>query len=194
MKENIENYRPISLTCISAKVMERIIYDELFSRTHHLIDSRQNGFLKNNSCAMHLTTQIESLSTNLLQDLPTDIIYFDFAKAFDTVNHDLILSKLKYQYSIDGRMLKFFKSYLSNRTQRVVLDNCTLDIVDVLSGVLQGSILAPLLFVLFINDICTIRDVDCCAHKKSFNTAIPVRSLGPYMRVHYCTYIVHILV
>ena len=153
VKENIENYRPISLTCITSKVMERIMYDELFSRTQHLIDSRQNGFLKNNSCAMNLTTLIESLSTNLLQNLPSDIIYFDFAKAFDTVNHDLILSKLKYQYKIDGRMLKFFNSYLKNRTQRVVLDNCTSDIIDVLSGVPQGSILGPLLFFLFINGI-----------------------------------------
>ena len=68
VKENIENYRPISLTCIRAKVMERIIYDELFSRTHHLIDSRQSGFLKNNSCEMNLNALIESLSTNLLQD------------------------------------------------------------------------------------------------------------------------------
>ena len=108
VKENIENYRPISLTCISAKVMERIIYDELFSRTHNLIDSRQNGFLKNNSSAMSLTTLIECLSTNLLQDLPTDIIYFDFTKACDTVNHDLILSKLKYQYSIKWTYAKIF--------------------------------------------------------------------------------------
>ena len=101
------------------------MYDELFCRTHQLIDSRQNGFLKNNSCAMNMTRLIESVSTAVLQDLSTDIIYFDFAKAFGTVNHDLILNKLKYQYNIDGRMLKFFKSYLTNRSQRVVLDNCT---------------------------------------------------------------------
>ena len=112
-KGNIENYRPISLTCISAKVMERM-YDELFCRTHHLIDSRQKGFLKNNSCAMSMTNLIESVSTNLLHYLPTDIIYFDFAKAFDSVNHDLILSKLKYQYNIDGHqmLLQYYRECL----------------------------------------------------------------------------------
>ena len=74
-----------------------------------------------------MNTLVESISTILMENLPTDIIYFDFAKAFDTVDHDLILN--------NGRMLKFFKNYLSNRSQRVVLDNCNSDIVQ-LFGVL----------------------------------------------------------
>ena len=71
----------------------------------------------------------------------TDIIYFDFAKAFDSVSHDLILHKLKTKFKIDGRLLKFIQDYLRHRKQRVVLDNIASEVLDVHSGVPQGSIL-----------------------------------------------------
>ena len=116
-KNDVENYRPISLTCITMKVIERIINDEIILRCGHMIDPRQHGFLKNKSCTTQLTEFCDSLALSLNDNIRSDVIYFDFAKAFDSVNHDIILNKLKTFYSIDSFLLRFIAAYLNGRTQ-----------------------------------------------------------------------------
>ena len=107
---------------------------------HNLFPDRSLSFSHDISVGLN--------SNNLI-----DVIYLDFAKAFDTVNHDIILLKLKNEYNIDGLMLKFIKEYLQGRKQRVAVNGTLSDIRAVKSGVPQGSILGLLLFILFINSM-----------------------------------------
>ena len=117
----------------------------------NIIVEEQHGFVGGKSTITNLTIFKNFLSDSLDRGVQVDVIYTDFSKAFDQVDHSILLNKLKY-YGIDGSIFSWMKSYLTDHTQAVILQGVESDVIEVTSGVPQGSHLGPLLFSIFMND------------------------------------------
>lgn len=151
-KTKIENYRPISILNSVAKLFEKLVYNSMYTIISNGISAKQHGFLKGRSTISNLACFTDYVLSNMARGSQVDVVYTDFEKAFDRVNHFILLRKL-YVLGIHGDLLRWVTSYLHNRSQCVVVGGYRSDFITIPSGVPQGSHLGPLFYNAYLFDI-----------------------------------------
>ena len=153
-KTSFSNYRPISVLPSFSKIFEKLVYNRLESYvlSKNILVNNQYGFRRMHSTYMAILDMFDKVSESIDKHEVSIGVFIDLSKAFDTLNHTILLEKLEH-YGIRGLPLLWFKDYLSNRKQFVLLNNTSSQMRRITCGVPQGSILGPLLFILYVNDM-----------------------------------------
>lgn len=162
VSKDITKFRPITLLSVFAKLFEVLVYPEFNNIVHHQLSEKQHGFLRGRSTNTNLVSFVDRLAESVDARRQVDVVYTDFSKAFDKVDHSILVGKMAL-FGISGSVLKWASSYLHGRYSHVVVNGDQSATFECTSGVPQGSHLGPLFFVLFINNI-----VDCFANSEPF--------------------------